>query len=455
VTTLLIRDVERLLTFDDAETEISGAFIVIRDGWIEAVGADQPEGHFDEIIDGSGCIAVPGFVNTHHHLYQTLTRGFPEAVGRTLFPWLKMLYPIWAGIDEESVYDSAQVGLAELLLSGCTTSADHLYCFPQGQTELIDAEIRAARDIGARFHATRGSMDVSTEGGGLPPPSVVQPADVILADCERVVYQYHDPSPGSMTRVGLAPCSPFTVSEGLMRESAQLARKLDVRLHTHIAETRDEEEYCLATFGCRPVELLGRLDWLGPDVWLAHCVHLNQAEVDHFSQTGTGVAHCPTSNMLLGSGMAPVLSMLAAGVRVGLGVDGSASNDGGHFVAEIKQAILLARIRDGIDAMTVRQALRVATRGGASVLGRDDIGQVALGKCADITLFRLDDLSHAGARHDPAGALVLCGAVRAWTVLVNGRRVVGEGRLLTVDEAELAHRHNQAAGRLLQRAGLA
>ena len=455
MTSVLIRGLDHVLTMDDPGTELAGAAIAIRDGWIEYVGSEQPDGQFDRVIDGSGCIAVPGFVNTHHHLYQSLTRGFPESEGRTLFPWLKMLYPIWAGIDEDAVQVSTQVGLAELLLSGCTTSSDHLYLFPNGQTQLTDVEILAAREIGARFHATRGSMDLSVEDGGLPPAEVVQTTDAILADSERVVRTFHDPKPGAMTRVGLAPCSPFSVSEGLMRESAQLARNLGVMLHTHIAETLDEEEYCLSLFGYRPVELLERWGWLGNDVWLAHCIHLSDQEIEAFSRTGTGVAHCPTSNMLLASGMAPVLALLAAAVNVGLGVDGSASNDGGHLLGEAKQALLMSRTRDGIGAMTARQALRLATRGGAAVLGRSDVGQIAPGYCGDIALFRLDDLFHAGAGHDAAGALLLCGPVRAWHVFVNGEQVVADGRLVTVDEDELARRQNQISSRLLEKAGLA
>ncbi|HEV3310778.1 MAG TPA: 8-oxoguanine deaminase [Chloroflexota bacterium] len=451
----LIRNTRHILTMDDAGTEISGGYIAVRDGWIESVGQSRPDGDFDDVVDASSMLALPGFVNTHHHLYQSLTRGFPESEGRTLFPWLQMLYPIWAGIDEEAVYASAQTGLAELLLSGCTTSSDHLYLFPRGQERLVDAEVEAARDIGARFHATRGSMDLSVEDGGLPPAEVVQTADQILADCERVVAAYHDPSPGALTRVALAPCSPFSVTEGLMRDSVAMARRLGVRLHTHIAETVAEDEYCLRTFGCRPVELLDRMEWLGPDVWLAHCIHLDETDIRRFAETGTSVSHCPTSNMLLSSGMAPVVQLLAAEVAVGLGVDGSASNDGGFLPGEIKQALLMARTRDGIDALTARDALRLATRGGAACLGRDDIGQIASGMCADLALFRLDDLFHAGAGRDPAGAMVLCGPSRAADVFVHGRRVVHEGRLITSDEQALAGRHNRASTQLLRRAGLA
>lgn len=452
---MLIRNAQCILTMDDAGTELSSGYIGIRDGWIESIGTEEPPDSFDEVIDGSNCIIVPGFVNVHHHLYQTLTRGFPESQGQTLFPWLRMLYPIWSGINEAAVYASAQVGLAELLLSGCTTTSDHLYLFPKGQTRLVDAEIEAAREIGIRFHATRGSMDLSIEDGGLPPAEVVQPLDAILADCERVVGRYHDPAPGALTRVAIAPCSPFSVSEQLMRDSSDLARRLGVRLHTHIAETLDEERYCQELFGCRPVELLDRWEWLGPDVWLAHCVHIDDHDIKRFSESGTGVAHCPTSNMLLASGMAPIVQLLAAAVTVGLGVDGSASNDGGYMLGEAKQALLMARTRDGIDAMTARDTLRLATRGGATCLGRDDIGQISPGKCADIAIFRLDDLPHAGATRDPAGALALCGPVRADKVLVHGRLVVKDGRLITVDEVALAQRHNRESHRLLAQAGLA
>ncbi len=438
---------------DTAGTELSGGHIAIRDGCITAVRKEEPKGEFDQVLDARNLLALPGFVNVHHHLYQSLTRGFPESEGKTLFPWLEMLYPIWAGIDEEAVYASAQLGLAELLLSGCTTSSDHLYLFPRGQTRLIDAEIEAAQELGIRFHATRGSMDLSREQGGLPPADVTQPATEILADSERLVRQYHDPEPGAMIRVALAPCSPFSATDEVMRETAAMARRLGVRLHTHIAETLDEERFCLQTRGCRPVEHLERIDWLGPDVWLAHCVHLSDGDIERLSRSQTGVAHCPTSNMLLASGMARVVEMLARSVQVGLGVDGSASNDGGYFPGEIKQALLVARVRDGAQAMTARRALRLGTRGGADCLGRKDIGRLEVGACADIALFRLDDLAHAGAGRDAAAGLVLCGPVRAAEVIVAGRHVVHEGRLQTVDEHAVVRRHNQASDRLLRRFG--
>ena len=451
---ILIKNAQHVITMDDAETEYANGYIAIRDGWIESAGTTEPEGSFDEVIDASAMLVLPGFVNVHHHLYQSLTRGFPESVGKTLFPWLETLYPIWAGIDEEGIYASTQVGLAELLLSGCTTSSDHLYLHPRGHETLTDVEIEAAANLGVRFHATRGSMDLSEDDGGLPPREVTQRAETVLHDCERVVAAYHDHRPGAMTRVALAPCSPFSVSKELMIESVQLARELGVRLHTHIAETLDEEAYCINTFECRPVELLEQMDWLGPDVWLAHCVHLNDGDIHRLASTGTGVAHCPTSNMLLGSGMARVVDMLASSVRLGLGVDGSASNDSGYYVGEIKQSLLLARVRDGVESLSARDALRLATKGGAACLGRDDIGEISAGKCADISLFRLDDLIHAGAQADPAGAFVLCGPTRAAEVIVNGQRVVKESVLATGDEAVIAQRHNESSKRLLSDTGI-
>jgi 8-oxoguanine deaminase len=450
MTRTLIKNARCILTMDDDGRELANAHIVIRDGWIESVGTGSPpNAEFDETLDASAMLVLPGFVNVHHHLYQTLTRGYPESNGQPLFPWLKSLYPVWARLDEESVFTSTQVGLAELLLSGCTTSSDHLYVFPRGHPTLLDVEIEAAQKIGARFHVCRGSMDLSVENGGLPPSSIVQHTDEILQDCERVIAAYHDPTPGAMVRVALAPCSPFSVSRRLMEESATLARARGVRLHTHIAETLDEERYCQEVYNSRPVELLERMGWLGPDVWLAHCVHLDRADIERLAQTGTGVAHCPTSNMLLGSGLAPLVELLAKEVAVGLGVDGSASNDSGYFVGEIKQALLAARVRTGATALTARVALRLATRGGAACLGRDDIGQLAAGKVADIALFPIDGLLYAGAQRDLVGAFVLCGPARAAHVLVGGKRVVCDGHLTMVDELDLAARHNRAAARLL------
>ncbi|HZT96279.1 MAG TPA: 8-oxoguanine deaminase [Chloroflexota bacterium] len=454
MTSLLIRDAAYILTMDEDRRELVDTSIEVHDGWITNIGSETGAKEFDMVIDGSEMLVLPGFVNVHHHLYQNLTRGFPESEGRTLFPWLRMLYPVWSGLDEECIHVSTQVGLAELLLTGCTTSSDHLYVFPKGERHFIDVEVAAATEIGARFHATRGSMDLSVESGGLPPASVTQECDEILDDSERVVRQYNDPEPGALTRVAVAPCSPFSVTRRLMEESATLARRLGVRLHTHIAETLDEERYCEEAFGCPPIELLERMGWLGDDVWLAHCVHLADDDIQRLSSTRTAVAHCPTSNMLLGSGMARIVDLLRAEVAVGLGVDGSASNDSGYFPGEIKQSLLMARTRDGVDAMTARQALWLATRGGAAALGRDDIGHLCRGACADISMFRLDRIQYTGAERDPAGAFVLCGPARASHVFVHGRQVVRDGQLTSLQEDDLARRHRQASSRLLRRAGL-
>jgi cytosine/adenosine deaminase-related metal-dependent hydrolase len=435
---------------DDAERELAGVSIAIEEGWITGVGEEPPARDFDEIVDCSRFIVIPGLINTHHHLYQTLTRGFPESVGQGLFSWLQSLYPIWAGLDEEMIFASTQAGLAELALSGCTTCADHLYVFPPGSEHFIDAQVEAARSIGIRFHPTRGSMDLGQSHGGLPPDSVIQPRETILKDSERVVERYHDPTPGSFVRVGLAPCSPFSVTTELMLETAGLARELKVRLHTHLAETLDEEAYSLREFGVTPVGLLDRLSWLEEDVWLAHCVHLDGAGIELFRRRGVSVAHCPTSNMLLGSGLAPVPAMLAAGVHVGLGVDGSASNDSNDLRMEVKQSVLSSRTRDGVEAMPVRSALRMATRGGAACLGRDDIGSIEVGKAADLLLFDGDSLAMAGSEADPVAGIVL-GSMRPQSVYVHGRAVVQGGTLQTNDEEDLAERQRAASNRLLQR----
>jgi cytosine/adenosine deaminase-related metal-dependent hydrolase len=429
--------------------ELRDASISIRDGWITAVGDPEPQ-EFDREIDCSRFLAVPGFVNAHHHLYQMLTRGFPESDGQGLFAWLQMLYPIWAGLDEEMVVASTLAGLAELALSGCTTCADHLYLFPPGSDGFIDAEVAAARTVGLRFHASRGSMDLGRSHGGLPPDEVVQSRAKILADSERAVASYHDPSPGSMTHIALAPCSPFSVTSELMRESADLARARGVRLHTHIAETQDEDRYSRATYQASPVELLRREGWLADDVWVAHAVHLSASDVELLSADGVSVAHCPTSNMLLGSGLAPVRPLLDAGVTVGLGVDGSASNDGNDLRLEAKQAVLSARVRDGAGALSTRQALRLATVGGAACLGRTDIGRVEPGMAADIVLFDVESLQCAGGQEDLVATMVL-GAARPHTVLVHGRPVVEAGRLLTVDGEETAGHLNRASERLMKR----
>lgn len=452
MSSILLERCRLVATMDDAGTEQMDADIGVNDGWISEVGG-QARGQYDQRIDCRDFVALPGFVNAHHHLYQTLTRAFPESQGQTLFPWLRQLYPIWAGLDEEMIAVSTRAGLAELALSGCTTSADHLYVFPDGSEHFIDSQVEAAREIGVRFHPTRGSMDLSVKDGGLPPDSVVQTVDEILSDSERVIGAYHDSSSGGMVRIGLAPCSPFSVTPELMKQSANLARRAGVRLHTHIAETLDEHEFSRTAFGVSPVELLRTLDWLGSDVWVAHCVHPTEEDVGAIARSRTSVAHCPTSNMLLGSGLAPVRTFLDAGIPVGLGVDGSASNDANDMRQEVKQAVLAARVRDGAGAMPVRDALRLATRGGAAALGRDDIGSIEAGKAADIALFDATALECAGGEEDLVAAVIL-GNTRPAVVVVNGVPIVEDGHLVRHDEKTLAGELNRASRRLLARAGM-
>lgn len=446
--TLLLRHADLLVTMDDERRRIPDGGLFARDGVIERVGptADLPASA-DVILEARGMVVLPGLVNTHHHLYQTLTRAIAQ--NAKLFDWLRTLYPIWARMDGEAVYVSALVGMAELLHSGCTTTSDHLYLFPNGAR--LDDEIRAAQEIGIRFHATRGAMSLGESKGGLPPDAVVEEEEAILKDMQRVIEAYHDPRPYAMVRIALAPCSPFSVTPELMREAAALARHYGVMLHTHLAETRDEEAYCLARFGKRPVAFAAELGWEGPDVWFAHMVHLNAAEIDALARSGAGVAHCPSSNMRLASGVAPVRAMLDRGVKVGLGVDGSASNDASHMLAEARQAMLLQRVAiERPDALTAEEALWLATRGGAAVLGRDDIGQLAPGKAADFAAWPLDRLDYAGALHDPMAALVFCQPRPADLVVVHGRVVVQEGRLLTVEEERLIERHNRIARRIVR-----
>jgi cytosine/adenosine deaminase-related metal-dependent hydrolase len=391
-------------------------------------------------------LILPGLVNTHHHLYQTLTRAL--APDSTLFDWLKTLYPIWARMDGEAVYTSALVGMAELILSGCTTSSDHLYLFPNGAR--LDDEIRAAQEIGLRFHAARGSMSLGESKGGLPPDSVVEDEDSIIRDCQRAIEQYHDPNPYSMLRVVVAPCSPFSVTPDLMRESAKLARYYGVTLHTHLAETPDEEAFCLARFGHRPAAYAEHLDWVGNDVWWAHSVHVNEPEIGLMARTGTGAAHCPTSNMRLASGIAPVRRMVDAGVKVGLGVDGSASNDGSHMLAEARQALLLQRALGNPQGLKAHEALWLATRGGAAVLGRDDIGQLAVGKAADFIGFKLNRLDYAGALHDPLAAVLFCAPQKVDLSVINGQVVVEDGELRTIDLMPVIERHNRISTNMIR-----
>jgi cytosine/adenosine deaminase-related metal-dependent hydrolase len=460
--TLLVRDAAVVATCDDGRRELRDASVLARDGWIEAVGpaAALPR-QADEVIDARGHLVVPGLVNAHHHMFQSLTRAVPEVQDAELFAWLRGLYPLWAGLTPEMVRVSAQVAMAELLLSGCTTSSDHLYLFPGGVR--LDDTIEAAALSGLRFTATRGAMSVGRSLGGLPPDSLVEPEPAILADMQRVVERWHDPRPGAMVQVALAPCSPFSVSRDLMRQAAALARALRVRLHTHLAENDHDVAYSQERFGCTPAEYAESLGWTGPDVWHAHAVKLDPAGIARFAATGTGVAHCPCSNMRLASGIAPVRAMLDAGVPVGLGVDGSASNDGAQLVAEARQAMLLARVRASLEpfgcdrgpaAMTARDALWLSTRGGARVLGRDDLGQLARGRCADLALFDLRTLGFAGgAVHDPVGALLLCATAPAAYTVVNGRVVVREGRLASFELEPVLERHEALARELVERRG--
>lgn len=444
-------------TMDDEGREFSPGAIRFRDGWIEAVGslrdAFPKEPERARVIDLSGHALLPGLVNTHHHLYQTLTRAVPAVQDVPLFDWLRGLYPLWARLDSEAVHTATMTGLAELALSGCTTAADHQYLFPNDSA--IDDQFRAAERVGIRFHASRGSMSLGESDGGLPPDSVVESEEAILEDCERAAALFHDPEPGAMRRVTIAPCSPFSVTPDLMRESAGLARRLGLRLHTHLAETKDEEEFCRERFGARPVEYAEDLGWAGEDVWFAHAVHTSPGEAERMGRAGTGVAHCPTSNMRLASGIAPVARYQAAGVPVGLGVDGSASNDSGHLLAEVRSAMLLGRLATapGVgsgEMPTARGALRMATRGGARALGRDDIGSLEAGKAADMIAVSLDRIEYAGALHDPVAALVMCSPAAVDFSWVHGRPVVEHGRLTGVDQEELTARHNRLARRLVQ-----
>ncbi len=446
---LLVRDVHLLVTMDRAGRRLRGGWLYAEDGVIRRVGSGEPRGlRADRTIRAPFAVAVPGLVNTHHHLCQTLTRAHPAAADAKLFDWLTALYPVWAGLDAEAVHVAALVGMAELMLSGCTTTSDHHYLFPRGERELIDAEIAAARKIGMRFVATRGSMSVGRSQGGLPPDTVVQDEDEILADSERVIRRYHDPAPGAMVQVALAPCSPFSVSERLMRETAALAARHRVRLHTHLAETKDEEAYCLKRFRRRPVEFLADNGWLGESTWIAHGVHFSRAEVRRLGRARVGVAHCPTSNLRLGSGIAPVHALAAAGCPIGLGVDGSASNDGSHLLAEARQALLLGRVARGADAVKVEEALTMATVGGAACLGRDDIGALEPGRRADLALFDLRDVGYSGAG-DPLLGLLLCAPTRVHTLIVDGRPVIEDGEIRTLALDPVVTRHRKIAAQLL------
>ncbi|NLF00094.1 MAG: 8-oxoguanine deaminase [Anaerolineales bacterium] len=446
---LLLKHADLLVTMDDARRRITDSGLFVRDNVIEQVGetADLPDSA-DRVIDATGMIVLPGLVNTHHHLFQTLTRAVPAAQDAVLFRWLRTLYPIWARLTPEAIRTSALVGLAELVLSGCTTAADHLYAYPNGCR--IDDEIAAAQEIGVRFHASRGSMSLGESDGGLPPDVMVEHEDAILADTRRVIEDFHDPERYAMLRIVVAPCSPFSVTPELMTASAELARAYRVCLHTHLAETLDEERFCLRQFGRRPVAYAADLGWLGPDVWHVHCVHLNDDEVRLFGQTSTGVCHCPSSNMRLASGIAPVRAYLDSGCRIGLGVDGSASNDSSHLLAEARLALLLQRVGGNPAALSAEEALWMATRGGAAVLGRDDVGQLAPGQAADFIGIGLNRLAYAGALHDPLAALVFCAPQSVDLSVIDGRVIVSEGQLLTLDLPPVIERHNRISRALVQ-----
>jgi 8-oxoguanine deaminase len=446
--TMLVKNADVLVTMDAERCEIARGGLYIEDNRIVAVGSTEAlPSAADEVLDLTGHIVLPGLINTHHHMYQTLTRALPAAQDAELFGWLRALYPIWARLTPEMIAVSTKTAMAELLLSGCTTTSDHLYIFPNGCR--LDHSIEAALEMGMRFHASRGAMSVGESQGGLPPDSVVEAEDAILKDTQRLIETYHDPSRYAMLRIVVAPCSPFSVSRDLMRESARLARAYGVSLHTHLAENDNDVAYSRAQFGMTPAEYAEDLSWVGADVWHAHCVKLDDAGIALFGRTGTGVAHCPCSNMRLASGIAPVRTMRAHGVPVGLGVDGSASNDAGHLLNEARTAMLLQRVGYGPGAMTARQALELATIGGARVLGRDDIGALAPGMAADFVAFRLDQLAFAGGLHDPVAALVFCAPATVAYSVINGRVIVREGQLTTIDLGPLLETHNRLARALV------
>ena len=447
--TLLVRNARVLVTMDKGRREIADGGVFVRGNRIEHVGATaELPATADEIVDATGHVVLPGLVNTHHHMFQGLTRAVPAAQDDALFGWLRALYPLWSRLTPEMIQVSALTAMAELILSGCTTSSDHLYLYPNGSR--LDDTIEAAARIGIRFHATRGSMSLGESDGGLPPDHLVERHDAILADTERLIGAFHDPRPLAMLRIGVAPCSPFTVSRELMRDSAQLARAHGVGLHTHLAENVSDVDYSREKFGMTPAAYAEAHGWVGPDVWHAHCVQLDRPGIALFARTGTGVAHCPCSNMRLASGIAPVRAMLDAGVKVGLGVDGSASNDAGHMLGEARQAMPLQRVANGAAALSARQALELATLGGAAVLGRDDIGRLAPGMAADLVAFDTAEIGFAGAGHDPVAALLFCRPATVATSIIDGRVVVREGRLDTIDLPNTVARHNRLARELVE-----
>lgn len=451
-TRILITNAAAIVTMNAANDVFHRGYVAIDHGQIEEIGitlSPQKRQYFQEhgyaAINAENKVVMPGLINTHHHLYQTLTRAYPPVMDAGLFRWLKGLYPIWARLDEDAIRLSSLVGMAELALSGCTTTTDHHYVFPQGiRGDLIDIQIHAAQELGIRFHPCRGSMNLSQKDGGLPPDSVVQTTDEILRDSERLIDQYHDPAPNAMIRIALAPCSPFSVTTDLMKQTAVLATEKNVRLHTHLAETLDEEHFCLQRFGLRPVDYLEEVGWLNSRTWLAHGIHFDAAEIGRLGGAGVGVAHCPNSNMRLGSGIAKVTELQRAGSPVGIAVDGSASNDASNMLAEVRQAMLLARLARGADSMSVMDTLRMATIGGAACLGRTDIGSLEIGKAADIAIFSLNDISYSGAG-DSIGALLLCQPNRVDTLIIQGRVIIEHGELLTIDLLPLLEAHRKKA----------
>jgi cytosine/adenosine deaminase-related metal-dependent hydrolase len=452
---LLIKNAAFIATMDAHGRELRNQDILIEGPAIAAIGPNLTPPPAAQVLDASNRWVFPGLVNTHHHLFQTLTRCVPAIQEAELFPWLKYLYPIWAGLSADAVYAGALVGLGELLKSGCTTTGDHHYVFPRGESQLIDREITAAKELGIRFHPCRGSMSLGEAEGGLPPNSVIQREEEILADSQRLIVKYHDGEPFAMCRIALAPCSPFSVTRSLLVQSVELARKYGVRCHTHLAETKDETRFCLEQAGMRPLEYMKDVGWLGSDIWFAHGIHFIEEELAELAATATGIAHCPVSNQKLSSGTAAVPAMLRRGIPVGLAVDGSASNDGSNMLAELKAALLIAKLTWGIDSLSARDVLAMATRGGASLLGREDIGSLAPGKAADLFIVRGDSIDYAGCR-DPITALVTCGSSETVdTTIVNGRVVVKNGSLLTMKEEEIARLGNAAAGELMAKAGIA
>lgn len=452
MSSLLIKNAAIVITMDDEHRQIRNGGIFVKDNIIQQVGKneDLPQ-TADTVLDAKGLAILPGLINTHHHFYQTLTRAVPGAQNEELFDWLVRLYPIWGELDDEAVYVSTLTAMAELILSGCTTSSDHLYLYPNDAT--LGSQVRAAEEIGMRFTVTRGSMSLGRSKGGLPPDNVVQAEDTILIDCQNVIEKYHDPDEYSMLRVGLAPCSPFSVTTELLRQSALLARSYkNVTLHTHVAETKDEETFCMQRFGKRPAEYMKTVGWVGSDVWWAHSIYVNSDEIKMMAETGTGVAHCPSSNMRLGSGIAPVREMLDAGVKVGLGVDGSASNDSSNMLTEARMALLLQRVHGGASALSVEEALKLSTRGSASVLGRQDIGELSPGKAADFIGVNLNTLGMAGgAVHDPMAALLLCTTQGVDLSVINGKVVVRDGKLQTIDLEKIIEWHNSIANKIVKK----